>query len=310
MDDLSSYLVKQFAAITNDKPARLESATVYGKIQILNDEKYAIIDGSDVLTPVTSTVEVKDGDRVVISLKDHTATVTGNLSDPSASMISVDKMGIHIRDTIVTFENDLANGKTTIDGGCIKTGKIDAKYLNLTGAISFNDLAEDAKTAIENATPIYQYSVDGFLNWHDEMTDEDYYRRESFDGGVTWSSRYQFRGKDGQDGSDADVPNYIRNTYIDASRVESFYIKGNRIEVVIPKGSGDDVGFILTSSFTSAGTHEYEYMRIHSFNGEAPYTVFDSPAGCYAQWKFDKTLVYGTINFSAADVEGLYLTFS
>ena len=51
---------------------------------------------------------------------------------------------------LVTFTG-LADGSTTINGGCIKTGKIDADRLNLTGAITFGDLDEDLQSDIENA---------------------------------------------------------------------------------------------------------------------------------------------------------------
>lgn len=51
---------------------------------------------------------------------------------------------------LVTFAG-LKDGTTTIDGGCIKTGTIDAERLNLTGAITFGDLNEELQSDIENA---------------------------------------------------------------------------------------------------------------------------------------------------------------
>lgn len=147
--DLSNQLLKSFAEVTNDTPVSGTEATVYGKIKMLDDNTYVVIDGSESLTPVTSTVKVSDGDRVIVSLKNHTATVTGNLTDPAASSITVDEMGVHMN-TIVTFQNGLADGTTTINGGCIKTGTIDAQYLNLTGAIQFSDLSTTTVNKIES----------------------------------------------------------------------------------------------------------------------------------------------------------------
>ena len=46
--------------------------------------EYVQPDGSDVLTPVESTVEAKTGERVQVLIKDHFATVTGNISSPAA----------------------------------------------------------------------------------------------------------------------------------------------------------------------------------------------------------------------------------
>lgn len=51
---------------------------------------------------------------------------------------------------LVTFTG-LADGTTTINGGCIKTGTIDAQRINLTGAITWSDLASDAKGQINTA---------------------------------------------------------------------------------------------------------------------------------------------------------------
>lgn len=82
---LSSDLISQFVKITNDTNKSKKETTVYGTVVDHNGGTYVRLDGSDLLTPMTKTVGVKDGDRVTISIKDHTATVTGNISSPSAS---------------------------------------------------------------------------------------------------------------------------------------------------------------------------------------------------------------------------------
>ena len=51
---------------------------------------------------------------------------------------------------LVTFTG-LANGTTTIDGACIKTGTIEAERLNLTGAITWNDLSNRVQSDIDTA---------------------------------------------------------------------------------------------------------------------------------------------------------------
>lgn len=69
----------------------------------------------------------------------------------------------------------------------------------------------------------YQYSSDN-QNWHTNYIEGDIYRRESWDGGITWQPGYQFigiNGVDGQDGSDATVPNYIKSTYIGQTKILS-----------------------------------------------------------------------------------------
>lgn len=89
--DLSVDLIKEFAKITNDEPVINEGSTVYGKYILQGDEAFVEIDGSDgTLTPVATTSTAKNNDRVTVLIKDHTAIVTGNLTDPSASSEEVE----------------------------------------------------------------------------------------------------------------------------------------------------------------------------------------------------------------------------
>ena len=52
---------------------------------------------------------------------------------------------------MVTFTDLSGNGTTVINGNNIKTGLIDAQYLNLTGAITFNDLSYSLQNDIDSA---------------------------------------------------------------------------------------------------------------------------------------------------------------
>jgi len=52
-------------------------------------------------------------------------------------------------DGLVTFKG-LRNGTTTIDGACISTGTVAAEYLDLTGAITFNDLSRSLRNDIND----------------------------------------------------------------------------------------------------------------------------------------------------------------
>lgn len=148
--ELSKNLVKQFVSITNDSGAKRKQSTVYGTIVEREGSLYARIDGSQELTPIIATVDVKNGERVLVTIRDHSAMVTSNLDDPSAGQWRVDEMGNLITDKCVTFES-LKNGTTEIDGGCIQTGTISAERLELTGEISWSDLDEDAQGQVNTA---------------------------------------------------------------------------------------------------------------------------------------------------------------
>ena len=86
---LSEELVANFAKSTNDKKTASSEATVYGTVRIEGDKKYVQIDGSSIKTPVNTTSDISDGDRVIVLIKNHEATIIGNVSSPSAKNSSV-----------------------------------------------------------------------------------------------------------------------------------------------------------------------------------------------------------------------------
>lgn len=96
------------------------------------------------------------GDQVSsISTKLNSITLTvQNGSTSSSISLSVDGVVVSSQNIqmngLVTFTG-LANGTTTIDGACIKTGTIDADRLNLTGAITFGDLSSSVQNDINDA---------------------------------------------------------------------------------------------------------------------------------------------------------------
>lgn len=91
---LSSDLISQFVKATNDTTKReKETVIAYGTTVGLGDNIYVKLDGSDLLTPITSTVNVRPDERVTVMIKNHTATVTGNITSPSAGYIDVADAG-------------------------------------------------------------------------------------------------------------------------------------------------------------------------------------------------------------------------
>ena len=89
---LTSDLISEFVKITKDTDKTKRETIVYGTIveETVGEGDntvstyYVRLDGSDLLTPITSTVDIKDGERVTVMIKNHTATVTGNITSPAA----------------------------------------------------------------------------------------------------------------------------------------------------------------------------------------------------------------------------------
>lgn len=90
--NLSNDLVSKFAKMNKEDNKKTSETIVYGTAVAYGDKIYVNLDGSDAVTPVTSTAEVKAGERVTVLLKDHSATILGNISNPSASTETTNKI--------------------------------------------------------------------------------------------------------------------------------------------------------------------------------------------------------------------------
>lgn len=120
---LSSDLMSQFAKITKDEDNKKTETVVYGTAKQVNGSTYVQIDGADILTPASSTTSVKDGERVTIMIKNHTAVITGNISNPAASSGSIEDI-LEAASKITEVEILLAE-KVSTDDFDAQVGRID-----------------------------------------------------------------------------------------------------------------------------------------------------------------------------------------
>lgn len=126
---LSTELISQFAKVVTKKDPRPESVTVIGTAKEYAGKVYVQIDGSNgQLTPIaSSTVGMKDGDRVTVQIKNHSATITGNATDPSAGKSYADDINNkvdNVSDQISEFEIIIAD-KVDVEDLNAANGRID-----------------------------------------------------------------------------------------------------------------------------------------------------------------------------------------
>ena len=138
---LSNDLISEFVKATNDNKSETKKETiVYGTTVEYKGETYVRIDGSDLLTPVTATANTKPGERVTVMIKNHTATVTGNLSSPSARIGDVDDIKDSV-DTITQLEILVANK--------VDTSEFNAEVARIDELRSDNITVKEKLTAAE-----------------------------------------------------------------------------------------------------------------------------------------------------------------
>lgn len=154
---LSKKLVSEFVKVTNTNTKTKTETTVYGTIVKNGESTYARLDGSEILTPVSSTTDTQDGDRVTILIKNHTATVTGNLTSPAARTDDVQIIGGDVQQlggdvSSLAEENLTLSGKLTAVQANIETLNVNITNLEAT------------HTAFETATAQNFEAMDGKIN--------------------------------------------------------------------------------------------------------------------------------------------------
>lgn len=85
MVELSRHLMKEFATLTAGDKKPEVSNTVRGTVVVDGENKYVAIDGSSVNTPISEIIDARQGDRVLVTIENHVATVVGNISKPPSA---------------------------------------------------------------------------------------------------------------------------------------------------------------------------------------------------------------------------------
>lgn len=122
MAKMSNSLVKQFAkTITQSVPQeKSKSSNALGTLVKEGDIFYAMLDGSTFLTPVSMSMSGEEGDRVLITIQNHSAIVTSNITAPGATTKYVERVEADLTTfKDVTVKNLLAN--------YIRTDELEAK---------------------------------------------------------------------------------------------------------------------------------------------------------------------------------------
>lgn len=244
------------------------------------------------VSSITSQITGLDGQ--VSQIEQYVDSITLSVTNGSdSSTIQLKAGSTTISSANITFNgmvtfNDLSTGgSSVINGANITTGMISADRINLTGAITWGDLDNSVQNDINDAI----------------STAEDAY----------------------QIASGIELPSYIKDTYIDSTRIESptiiageFY--GNEFNVYPQSGSQGSFNLYGDTS-QSSGFH---MLEISYYWGDGAFVDFGSPAGAIARWEFGSTRFNGTtisfesgtdvsfngaVDFSRANVTGLYMVF-
>ena len=176
--ELSKVIIDDFAKVTNDDRHISQNTTLYGTIKVNGDKNYVQLDGSDLLTPCSSSVNVKDGERVMVVVGGHEAVVTGNMSSPAARLGDVDDAKKEIGDTV----------DKSLDAYDVKLAQMNELAANTLGFYYTEEKAADGsiiayrhdRPNLSESKIIYKTGIDGFFL--------------SVDGGQTWKAGFDSNG--------------------------------------------------------------------------------------------------------------------
>lgn len=135
--DLSRNIIKRYVQVASPEKITSNSETVYGTVVNEGETLYVKIDGSNILTPVSSTIDIKANDRVLVLVKNHEATVIGSPSSPTARLEELNKLG-----TEVTKLDTVVASKVGADELVAIQGSIDnlqASDVNITHRLTVNE---------------------------------------------------------------------------------------------------------------------------------------------------------------------------
>lgn len=137
---LSNDLISQFVKVTADNDKTKKETTVYGTVVKQGSSTFVKLDGSESLTPVSSTTVVKNGERVTVMIKNHTAVITGNISSPSAQDSEVQTIGNKITEMEIVVADK------------VSAKELDAEKGRIDDLVANNVLIKDRLTANETIT--------------------------------------------------------------------------------------------------------------------------------------------------------------
>ena len=136
---LSSELASQFAKVTNDSSRNTNGTKLYGTIAMLGEVPHVKLDGTEELTPISRTVEVAEGDRVEVMIANHSATVTGNLTDPSIGIMRAGNLESKITQTAEQIQLQVSDLEKNLDSKITQTAtEIRSEVSDLDGRFGEN----------------------------------------------------------------------------------------------------------------------------------------------------------------------------
>lgn len=175
---LDKKVIKDFVAAVNKKEETKTPTILTGTVHREGGTVSVKIDGSESLTPVSTVINVEDGERVTVIIENHKAMITGNLSSPAARGNEVEDLKVIVGDKVSTAELEAITAKVgKIDGDVANfkettTEKLTAQEANIKKIDGDVANFKETTTAKLNANEANIKKIDGDVANFKETTTE------------------------------------------------------------------------------------------------------------------------------------------
>ena len=212
--DLSRNIIKRYVQVASPEKITSNSETVYGTVVNEGETLYVKIDGSNILTPVSSTIDIKADDRVLVLVKNHEATVIGSPSSPTARLEELNNLGTEVTKFKAVATSDLIAARADIDN--LNANKLSVKDAELKYATIEKLDAENA--TINGKLTAYEASIEGL-------------KADKIDASEVEA---KYATIESLDAANANITN-LKATKIDATTVETTYATIENLEATNAK---------------------------------------------------------------------------
>lgn len=148
---LDANLLKEFVKVTNDSETKKENKYIRGTIVKNSNGKFVQLDGSSAVTPISEIVDVEEGDRVLVTIENHKATIVGNFTFPPSARKEQEALDKANAVEVITVEIDKKANAAQIKANEASEKADEAINQSSIASASADEAKEQATEALNKA---------------------------------------------------------------------------------------------------------------------------------------------------------------
>lgn len=263
-------------------------------LENFNDASFQEISGL-ITKPVYA--QLGNVDEKMASLVLDNQKLAVRMTDAEGNISSLTQTSNALRSQIQNLDGQMTSVTQSVHGVQTQIVGLDGQVTTITQTLNGLTVQDSSGTTLIKGSRIETGSLvlTGSISWTDLDGDVQTDISGAFD---MANSAYQLAQAN-------QLPPYIHSTYIDETEIISPTIYGNDINIYAVDSNNGGLNLY--------GYHDSQYfhfLQIEYTGPPIPYVSFNSPDDARASWQFPYTDFFGNIDFSNADVTGLYLRFS